>query len=540
MGTRVTRLRVAVPLVLALAVPDAARACVTDADCGCDGTTICDAGACVPAFTLPVFPIALAGASAYATSVISVVDHAGSFYTGCCDTEITAFTGEHATRGDDAVLCPAPPTFPACLFAACLCGYSQADGTPFVVSGNYVGVVGPTHLQYDGHAGTDYEANAGTALVATRAGSLCKALVDPVNGTNGQPTAWDGFHSFYIDHGIVAGFGWASWYMHATDLVGTFASLAPGDCAPVTAGAIVATAGNVGTFLPHLHFEVRRHLSADGPEGPTARIVDPYGWRGAAADPWSLPGGNPQATSIGPALWRGCGNGRVECGEACDGGPCCTETCTLVAAGLACSVGDNPCADERCAASGACVDQAVPRSGCRAPTASRAASLALQAPAGSAPSRLQWKWGRGAATTATDFGDPTAATGYRLCGFRDDASPALLFGAAIPAGGQCPATTATPCWKGLGTPAGSRGHRYRNREATPDGVESLRLQPGDDGRAMLALKARGAHLALPSLPLTPPLRVQLWADGGACWEARYDAAGVTRNDAGRFTAKSVQ
>src|SRR5690242_10407841 len=83
-----------------LVTAGAAGACVSDMDCGCGGAAICSAGACVPAFTLPVFPIAAPGASAYGTSVIAVVDHAGSFYTGCCDTEIIAFTGERGVRDD--------------------------------------------------------------------------------------------------------------------------------------------------------------------------------------------------------------------------------------------------------------------------------------------------------------------------------------------------------------------------------------------------------------------------------------------------------
>jgi hypothetical protein len=150
---------------------------------------------------LASFPIA--GRSPYGTTIIAVLDHAGGFYTGCCDTEIVAFTGEHATRGDDAVLCPAPPDFPACLVASCLCGYTNAAGTPFAITGSYSGVVDAQHLQYDGHAGYDYEAGAGTALVATRDGMLCKAIADPVNGTAGAATAWDGFHAFYIEHGTI-------------------------------------------------------------------------------------------------------------------------------------------------------------------------------------------------------------------------------------------------------------------------------------------------------------------------------------------------
>ncbi len=186
-GRRALR-AIAALVVVALVGARSADACLSDADCGCDGSAICESGQCAAAFTLPVFPIGAPGAGPYATAVIAVLDHAGGFYTGCCDTEITAFTGEHAVRDDDAVLCPFAPTFPACLFGSCLCGYGSSDGAPFVANGNYVGVVGADHLQYDGHAGYDYVANAGTPLVATRAGMLCKAVADPVNGSAQQPT----------------------------------------------------------------------------------------------------------------------------------------------------------------------------------------------------------------------------------------------------------------------------------------------------------------------------------------------------------------
>jgi hypothetical protein len=35
--------------------------------------------------------------------------------------------------------------------------------------------------------------------------------------------------------------------------------------------------------------------------------------------------------------------------------------------------------------------------------------------------------------------------------------------------------------------------------------------------------------------LALPFRIQLQATTGACWEATYDADGVVRNDARRFT-----
>jgi hypothetical protein len=35
------------------------------------------------------------------------------------------------------------------------------------------------------------------------------------------------------------------------------------------------------------------------------------------------------------------------------------------------------------------------------------------------------------------------------------------------------------------------------------------------------VKGRGPRLALPSLPLTPPVLAQLQASNGSCWEAIY-------------------
>ena len=52
----------------------------------------------------------------------------------------------------------------------------------------------------------------------------------------------------------------------------------------------------------------------------------------------------------------------------------------------------------------------------------------------------------------------------------------------------------------------------------------------------LQAKGVGAALALPALPLTPPVRIQLHnSDTATCWEASYPTA--TRNDAGVFKAE---
>lgn len=318
-------------LLLLAASPAGATLCASDADCApdevCHDEFLCPTGTCVPAFTLPGFVIGIPDLDAYEADVVSTLDHTGPFYQNCCDTNITAFTGETADRANGHVFCPEEPTnFPACLFATCLCGFLHPEGENFVVNGSYASPFGPQYLYYAGHAGYDYDYGFGVALVAGESGLLCKALEDPVNGRFGFATAWDKFHTFYIDHGVSAGRGHASWYLHAQDLAGQdtggndLADLEPGECASVERGQLVGTVGNFGTGLPHLHFEVRRYLPADGPEAFSAKVVDPYGWSGATPNPWLDPFENPQAESQTAPLWIACGNGRRECGEACDDG----------------------------------------------------------------------------------------------------------------------------------------------------------------------------------------------------------------------------
>jgi len=317
-------------------------ACSVNSDCDanetCHGTQSCGTGVCVPAFHLPQFVIDIPDLTAYTGATNSILDHTGPFYQRCCDTNITAYTGESADRDANAVFCSAPPVLPACFFANCQCGYRNPQNDPFVVNGNYSSPFGPQYLYYASHPGYDYDYGFNTPLVAPRSGQLCKAQEDPINGHFGFASGWDAFHTFYIDHGTFAGRGYASWYLHAADLEGQdlngtdLQDLSPGECAPVAQGQVVASIGNAGTLIPHLHFEVRVYNPADGPEASSANIIDPYGWKGSSADPWTDPDENPQAESQVDPLWIACGNGRRECGEECDDanlvdGDGCTATC---------------------------------------------------------------------------------------------------------------------------------------------------------------------------------------------------------------------
>ncbi len=355
-------------MTLAVLSPvSASVACTGDAECAanerCHGTAGCATGSCVPAFSLATFPIGQSGITPYNAALVAVLDHKSRFYQQCCDTEIVAYTGESVVRGAEVGLCPSEPLFPQCFVTPnCICEYKHPDSIPFTINGNYVGALfGPEYLSYDGHAGYDYGYGAGTSLVATASGNLCKAIEDPINGHVGALTAWDKFHTFYIDHGAIDGAGYASWYLHAQDLAGTgsggevLAELLPGECAPVGEGQVVATLGNFGTFLPHLHFEVRTYDLLEGTEGFSQKGFDPYGWTGTGTDPLATPGENPQAESRIAATWIACGNGRLECGEQCDDGntldgDCCSSSCQLESDGSICDDGDDCSGGETCLA----------------------------------------------------------------------------------------------------------------------------------------------------------------------------------------------
>jgi hypothetical protein len=69
-------------------------------------------------------------------------------------------------------------------------------------------------------------------------------------------------------------------------------------------------------------------------------------------------------------------------------------------------------------------------------------------------------------------------------------------------------------------------------------VSIVDLRAGADRKAKIAVAGHGAGLGLPTLPIAVPLRVQLQAENGGCWEAHYPSAGVRRDDFSGFVATS--
>jgi hypothetical protein len=137
--------------------------------------------------------------------------------------------------------------------------------------------------------------------------------------------------------------------------------------------------------------------------------------------------------------------------------------------------------------------------------------------------KLTWRWKRGAETLPGALGDPTATTRYTLCAYDASASPQPLLRSVVPPGGR---------W---GEAAGS-GFRYRDPAASAGGIRTMKLVPGSTGSARVIVRGKGAALSMPSLPLTPPVTVQLRNDADECWGATYTAPG--RNDGEGFTGRS--
>ena len=98
----------------------------------------------------------------------------------------------------------------------------------------------------------------------------------------------------------------------------------------------------------------------------------------------------------------------------------------------------------------------------------------------------------------------------------------------VSAGGACGQPT---CWRST-----SRGFKYAaGAGLDPGGLLLLKLDAGADGQARITLKASGARLGMPALPLaqSDTVTAQLSNDGGVCWEGVYGAP-ARISDAGRF------
>lgn len=136
------------------------------------------------------------------------------------------------------------------------------------------------------------------------------------------------------------------------------------------------------------------------------------------------------------------------------------------------------------------------------------------------------------------FGVPTVDTDIALCLF--DGASALAFRAVAPADDTC---GARPCWTPRGGGSSPQaGYSYRDRDATPDGIGSLRLlRRSNMGRVTLKLSSTGSNLfarpfGMPALPLVTPVTAQLQMRDGQCIDTVH--SNPTTNGEFRFSARS--
>jgi hypothetical protein len=123
--------------------------------------------------------------------------------------------------------------------------------------------------------------------------------------------------------------------------------------------------------------------------------------------------------------------------------------------------------------------------------------------------RVIWKWIVGSQTDESEFGNPLATEGYRLCVYDGGA---LLFDMGANAGATFWRDTAA-------------GFTYKNPDTNSDGTLGVVLHAGVDKKAKIIVKGKGDNLAMPAVgSLAGPITIQLHQSSGTvCWGATYSA-----------------
>lgn len=155
--------------------------------------------------------------------------------------------------------------------------------------------------------------------------------------------------------------------------------------------------------------------------------------------------------------------------------------------------------------------------GCKATTKTRKAFLYIRSQVPTNGNRFVWTWAKGQSVLPADLGNPTDATSYTLCvydsknGYSD-----LVLDFFVPAGTNWTATR--------------KGFKYVDKSGTADGVQMVKLNRGDDGKARVTFAARGNAMNLPrAQPEQDDMMVaQLWNSAGSCWTSEFTAPASKR------------
>lgn len=294
---------------------------------------------------------------------------------------------------------------------------------------------------------------------------------------------------------------------------------------PIVTGAVLSIQGvrQAAGFPPYTAAQVRDLLASTG---TPQYILPPFA----------------EAEHIGPlpdlqaagALAQTCGDGTLDAGESCDDGNVvnadgCDLNCTVSACGNGVRAGAEECDDGNVLGGDGCdanceIEQPChthPHNGCRA----AGKSLLLFKDRGGAGNKLKWKWLKGAATDASDYGAPQFADEYALCVYAGTAATRVAQ-AIVP-----PSTHWTP---------GAARFDYADDGSFGDGLTKISLRAGTAGKAKILVGGKGSELDMPDLSsITAPVRVQLVrTDTGLCWDASYAPGAVIQSTPALFKAKA--
>ena len=139
-----------------------------------------------------------------------------------------------------------------------LYGFQNATGSAFTVNGNYSG---GSYLYYDGHPGYDFRTTDQSP----------DGKIDVLAAATGTVFLLSSSNGIRIDHGN----GYYTNYYHLSER-----DVSAGQI--VQRGEKIGVSGDVGApGSPHLHFSVQLLVGSD------LVPVDPYGWQGTGADPYT-------------------------------------------------------------------------------------------------------------------------------------------------------------------------------------------------------------------------------------------------------------
>jgi len=172
--------------------------------------------------------------------------------------------------------------------------------------------------------------------------------------------------------------------------------------------------------------------------------------------------------------------------------------------------------------------------GCRQSIDDNKSLLLIKDRDGVLKDQVKFRWVKGEATDKSVFGDPVAATTYTLCIYDEIAgSPSLALEAIVPPGGTC---NNRDCWKET-----KKGFRYKDVTTANDGIKTISMKSGTNGKSKIVLKGQSLNLDLPPLPLEQDQKVIVQLkndfDGGQCFEARFSGP-PKRNQSDIFKDKN--